>query len=330
MKKKLIIAAVIIAVFYLVIVPVVIVIIHSIVMGRYDYGGYASDSRLLYSDVADSYPREVIPIPSGKETLSAYLYGANGTKGLIVVAPGHGDPNDVKLYEIRYFVDAGYKVLCFDYTGCYASSGDSFGGYTQAVYDLDAVLTYIEGDASLCGEHIYLFGHSLGGYAVTAVLNYGHRVDAVVSASGFDNASDQWECSVRRFTGPAYHLIAPVNRAFISIKYGADKDLSAVDGINRSGIPVLVISADDDVYYGGKRSPIYDKMGEVTNERCEFRLMDRPRHNEHYTYFLTDAAIDYQESDPQGTIDKELYFQHDTDLLADIVGFYERTAEKDE
>ncbi|MBR4224837.1 MAG: hypothetical protein IKR73_08515, partial [Oscillospiraceae bacterium] len=63
---------------------------------------------------------------------------------------------------------------------------------------------------------------------------------------------------------------------------------------------------------------------------CEFRLMDRPRHNEHYTYFLTDAAIDYQESDPQGTIDKELYFQHDTDLLADIVGFYERTAEKDE
>lgn len=29
----------------------------------------------------------------------------------IVVAPGHRDSHDIKLYEVRYFVDAGYQVL---------------------------------------------------------------------------------------------------------------------------------------------------------------------------------------------------------------------------
>lgn len=85
---------------------------------------------------------------------------------------------------------------------------------------MDSVLSFCDENPDFAGKPVYLFGHSLGGYAVTAVLNYHHRVDAVVSASGFDNASDQWECSIKRFTGPAYFLIRPLNLAFIRLKYG--------------------------------------------------------------------------------------------------------------
>lgn len=60
-----------------------------------------------------------------------------------------------------------------------------------------------------------------------------------------------------------------------------DKDLSAVDGINCVSIPVLVISAEEDSFYGGK-SPIYERQNEITNPNCSFVLMDEKNHNGHY------------------------------------------------
>lgn len=57
-----------------------------------------------------------------------------------------------------------------------------------------------------------------------------------------------------------------------------DKDLSAVDGINCVSIPVLVISAEEDSFYGGK-SPIYERQNEIMNTNCSFLLMDEENHN---------------------------------------------------
>ena len=326
--KKLALA--IILVFYFVIIPLVITIVHGLVMGKFTYKKYDSEKYLLYEDVAKDYPRKLIRIFSGKNKLSAYLYGEENSKGLIVTVPGHGDANDIKLYEICYFVDSGYQVICFDYTGCYTSEGRAFGGYTQALYDLDAVLSYCDDNYDFAEMPVYLFGHSLGAYAVTAVLNYNHRVDAVVSTSGFDNAAEQWECSIKRFTGPAYFLIRPINLAFIRLKYGKDSKLSAVKGINSKDIPVLVISAEDDVFYGGKKSPIYDKRKEITNDKCNFILMDKENHNGHYSYYLTDEALAYQKSNPQNPVDKQLYMQHDEKILKMIIDFYEGKADFEE
>lgn len=323
MSKKVKVIWIIVCVIYLIIIPIIIAIIHSIVMGKYTYAKYDSDKYLLYADIADKYPREEIKIPSGNNILSAYLYGKENTKGVIVVAPGHGDSNDIKLYEVRYFVDAGYQVLGFDYTGCYTSEGKRLGGYTQAVYDLDSILTYCDNNDSFSNLPIYLFGHSMGGYAVTTILNFEHRVDAVVSASGFNSASEQWECSVKRFIRFAYPIIRPLNLAFIYFEYGEDKDLSAIDGINTVDIPVLVISADKDVFYNEKRSAIYEKRDLVKNKKCKFMLMNKPNHNEHYTYFLTDAALQYQKSNPSENIDKELYMEHDEQILSMIINFFD-------
>ncbi len=321
-KKRILILFIITAILYLIITPLTIFIVHSVVMSKCTYKEHDPDKFLIYADVAEKYPREKFEIASGKNTLSAWLYGKENTKGLIIVAPGHRDSNDIKLYEIMYFVDAGFQVLCFDYTGCYTSEGSTFGGYTQAVYDLDAVLSWCDKNEQFKTLPVYLFGHSLGGYAVTAVLNYPHRIDAVVSASGFNSAKEQWECSIKRFTGPAYFLIKPVNLLFIHFKYGADKNLSAVSGINKTQIPVFVISAEDDIFYGGKTSPIYQKQNMITNQNCKFLLMDQPEHNGHFSYFLTDAAIEYQKTNPKNNIDKNLYMEHDKAIMQIICSFF--------
>lgn len=57
-----------------------------------------------------------------------------------------------------------------------------------------------------------------------------------------------------------------------------DKDLSAVDGINCVSILVLVISAEEDSFYG-KKSPIYERQNEIMNPNCSFVLMDEKNHN---------------------------------------------------
>ena len=324
-KKLIKVIAIILIVLYFIIAPIVIAVIHGRVMSKCTYDEYDTDIYLKYDDVATDYPREKIQVPSGENNLSAYLYGKDNKKGLIVVSPGHRDSNDIKLYEIMYFVDEGYQVICFDYTGCYTSEGKSFGTYTQAVYDLDAILTYCDNNKAFSNIPIYLFGHSLGGYATGTVLNYDHRVDAAVVASGFDSAKEQWECSVKRFTGPAYYLIRPINLAFIALKYGEDRNLSAVDGINKSEIPVLVISAEIDEYYGGGKSPIYNKKDSITNSKCKFVLMNKENHNEHYNYFLTDNAVEYIKSEPQGKINKDLYMEHDENVMKMISDFYENS-----
>lgn len=300
-------------------------IAHSVAFKRVDYDSYDSKHNLLYSDLnAKQYPREELKIPSGQNLLTAYLYGKNNMNGLIVVSPGHTDANDIKLYEIIYFVDNGWQVLCYDYTGSYTSQGQSLVGYNQSVHDLDSVLNYIESNDSLKDIPVVLFGHSLGAYASAAVLQYGHNVKAAVIASGFDTPKEQWLYSIERYTSRFHYLLYPYTRLFISMQYGKEQNLSAIDGINSVDIPVLVISGTDDSFYGGE-SPIYKKRNRITNPNCSFMLKSEKGHNGHYDYFLSDDALEYQkmaESDSfDGTIDKFLYGQHDTELMNCINDF---------
>lgn len=300
-----------------------VAIAHMVVFSRADYDQYDSDYNLVYDDIdKEKYPREQLIVQSGENDISAFLYMVQDAKGLIVVAPGHRDANDIKLYEIRYFVDAGYSVVCLDYTGCYTSSGNSMKGYSQSVYDIDALLDYIEADERFENMPICLFGHSMGAYAVCAELQFEHDIAKVVAASGFDTPEEQWQYSIKRYTGIFYPIIKPFNSLFIDLKYGDDKDLSAVDGINSVLIPVLVISAEEDLFYGGK-SPIYDRQNVIMNPNCTFVLMDEENHNGHYDYFLTDAALEYAADNPIPPIDKELYREHDVHVMDMIIEFFD-------
>ncbi len=299
-----------------------VAIAHLVVFSRADYDKYDSEYFLVYDDIdKEKYPREQIFVQSGKNDISAFLYAVDDAKGLIVVAPGHRDANDIKLYEIRYFIDAGYSVVSLDYTGCYTSSGSSMKGYSQSVYDVDALLDFIETNEKFKELPIYLFGHSMGAYAVCAELQFEHNIEKVVAASGFDTPEEQWQYSIKRYTGIFYPIVKPLNSLFIALKYGDDKDLSAVDGINSVSIPVLVISAEEDSFYGGK-SPIYERQNEIVNPNCTFMLMDKENHNGHYDYFLTDAAIEYKAENPEPPIDKELYMEHDADIMNMIIEFF--------
>lgn len=300
-------------------------IAHGKIFSRADYDKYESNRYLMYEDIdKNTYPRESLKISVENHYINGFLYGAENRKGVIILSPGHRDPSDIKLYEIMYFVDKGWMVLCYDYTGCYSSEGKSMIGYVQAPKDLKNVINYIKTDTRFANIPVLLFGHSLGGYASAAVMQSSNNVTAVVVASGFDNPKEQWEYSIKRFTGPLGEILEPYAGIYMDLKFREEAHLSAIDGINSTDIPVLVISGTDDEYYGGK-SKIYMKKETITNKNCEFMLMDKLGHNGHYNYFLTNEAVKYQEQvkkDKSQKINKMLYFEHDENIMDRINEFY--------
>ncbi len=301
-------------------------IAYNKVFSRADYSEYNTDYFYTYDEIdKEKYPRELLSIRSGTNMLTGYLYGLGNTQGLIIVSPGHRDANDIKLPDITYFVDHGWMVLCYDYTGCYKSKGKSMVGYVQAPADLDAVLTYVENDNRFAKLPVLLFGHSLGAYASAAVLQYKHNVSAVLAASGFDDPKEQWEYSIKRFTGIAGGLLAPYAGIMMDVKFGKKAHFSAIDGINSTDIPVLLLSGTTDEYYGNVSS-IYVHRDRITNPKCTIRLMDKENHHGHYDYFLTDAAVQYQNNvkagKVSGKINKFLYLEEDPELMDYINEFY--------
>ena len=51
--------------------------------------------------------------------------------------------------------------------------------------------------------------------------------------------------------------------------------------------------------------------------------MNEENHNGHYDYFLTDAAVEYVADNPMPPINKELYMEHDTDVMNMIIEFFD-------
>ena len=297
------------------------------VFSRADYDGYNTNYFYMYDDVdIDKYRRDELSIQSGGNALSGYLYGMENTRGLIIISPGHRDASDIKLPEIMYFVDQGWMVLCYDYTGCYKSEGSSMVGYVQAPEDLDAVLDYVESDIRYEGLSVMLFGHSLGAYASAAVLQYDHDIEAVVSASGFDDPVEQWGYSVKRSTGIMGNILSPYAMLYMNIRFGNMAHFSAIDGINSTDIPVLVMQGTTDEYYGSVSS-IYVHRNMITNPNCTVKVMDEKNHNGHYDYFLSDDAVKYRallekEDADSNSIDRILYMDHDKETMQYINEFF--------
>lgn len=324
-KRTLIIITVLAIVFFLA-VTIGLNMAYKSVFKKYGLSDYDTTRYYTYSEIDnDKYPREVIKIKSGNNSINAYLYNSKSTKGLIVVSPGHSDFSDIKLPEIIDFVDNGWMVLCYDYTGCYGSEGENMVGYTQTVYDLSNVLNYIDYNDKFENLSIFLFGHSLGAYASCAVLNdTDSNITAVVACSGFDNPTEQWAYSVKRSTGVFGGILKPFAKIQMKVKFGEEANLSAIDGINSSNLPILLINGTVDEFYGEETS-IYTHKDKITNPNCSIQVMDEVNHNGHYDYFLTDEALEYQKLVSSGGVDKVdkfLYLQHDKKVMKNINEFF--------
>lgn len=250
-----------------------------------EYTGY-----YRYEDYSDKYNRETVQFNSGENKLTGYIYG-DGNKGLVVISHGLGGYSESYISETLYFVDHGYTVLAFDNTGSGKSTGEGTMGMAQSMIDLDAALNYAESDDKLKDLPVLLYGHSWGGYAVTAILNSDHDVKAAASVSGYSTPVNIiFEQAQSMMNKPLAFIEYPFIWLNNKITFGAKANISAIDSINSSDAHVMVIHGTEDETIKFDGASIISHKDEITNPNVEYKIIEGRGHND---LFLDDETAKY-------------------------------------
>lgn len=292
LKKKIIIGIVIAVIVFCATAQIITHILMKENFGRGEYPQYSIGYR--YDFYEKDYPRRAVSFLSGENTLQGYVYGEENDKALIVVSHGIGNGHEGYINEIIWFVNQGYRVFAFDNTGSCESEGEGTTGLSQSALDLDAALTFIENDSELSVMPKLLFGHSWGGYAVTAVLNFEHEVTASVSVAGYAYPVEMITEFAQGMMGGMAYVMYPFIRLDNRMTFGEYAELSAVDGINKSGIPVLVIHGTGDETIGYDHSAIIAKKDVITNPNVEYLSITEEGSNGHSSIFYSGEANTYR------------------------------------
>ncbi len=299
---------------------------------------------MRWADFED-FPRETVTFASGKETLTGYIYGKDQpAKGLVVVSHGLGGYSEGYISETKYFVDHGFMVFAYDHTGSGASTGESCIGLVQSALDLDNALAYVEQNPIFDGLPICLYGHSWGGFATTAVLNFDHDITAVASLAGYNDSMQEMSYVGKSLIGPFAYLEKPFIWLTLRMTFGDKMNLTAADGINRAtDTAVMIIQGDQDDFVGFDGPCIYTNRDKITRTDVKYVLLEGRKHGdlmmdyseERLAYMekldaeYNDILAQYEDEVPDevkkawnDTIDKKLTSQLNEELFADILDFY--------
>ena len=184
------------------------------------------------------------------QKLAGYLYSYGEEQhGIVVIAHGFGGGGHNSYMDCAdFFARNGYYVFAYDATATDKSEGDGLGGVPQGVIDLDYAISFVESNEDIPELPIVLFGHSWGGYCVSAVLTYHPEVKAVIECCGFNRSSDMFESGGKEQAGNLIYAMTPFVRIHEMIKFGKYATNTAMDGFDATDAEVMIVhSADDDV-----------------------------------------------------------------------------------
>ncbi len=280
---------------------------------------------LRYNDVKDEYDRETVNFKSNDNMLTGYIYGdTENTKGLVVISHGLGGYSESYFAETVYFLENGYTVFAYDNTGSGNSEGEGTMGMGQSVIDLDSALNFKESNEKLKDLPVLLYGHSWGGYAVTAILNSEHDITASASVAGYSTPMNIIFEQAKQMMPKA---IATIEYPFMwlnnKVRFGEYSDISAVDSINSSDAHVMIIhgTGDNTIKYDG--ASIISQRDKITNPNVTYKIMDGEL-NGHSNLFSSKESVEYIKK-----LQEEfeiLYEKYNEDIPDDILkNFYENT-----
>ncbi len=298
---------------------------------------------------ANDYPdllSEPVTFPSLKKYkyTGCYYFDRNYKeyKGLIVFSHGIFDGHLSYLPEIAFFAARGYKVFGFDNTGSHLSGGKSLRGLPQSVIDLDNALKYIERDNTL---PLLLFGHSWGGFAVSALSAYAeHDIKGIFVQSGFERSMDMLIEEGSRMYGGIVKAIVPYIRLYEKLKFGDTAKLTASAGAKAAterGARMMILHSTDDDVISLKNSVLSNV---VKNDNITFVAVKNKGHNP----LCSEDAVKYrkrldhrfiEEYHGRGTprqrvmfyeehADKRLYHELDFDLMNMAADFFDSSVSR--
>ena len=259
--------------------------------GRGEYPIYPVPD-YFYEHYKDRYPRRNVSFYSGKNRLQGYIFGEQNSKGLLVFAHGINSGHESYIQEIVWMVDQGWRVFAYDATGSCTSEGIGTTGLIQSALDLHAALTYVESDETLKNLPVCLMGHSWGGYAVAAGLYFDHKVKASASIAGYSDSIQMMMRFAGATMGKATALLRPFAYLEHLILFGKYATLTAVDGINRANIPVMLIHGTGDELVRYDITGIVAHRDEITNPNVIIYPMSDKGQDAHCSIFHNAKSVE--------------------------------------
>ncbi len=262
----------------------------------YTGAAFNNTIHLRYTDVnEEKYPRQAVEFYSGENMLRGYIYGEANNKGLVVISHGLGAGSESYFAETLFFIDHGWRVLAYDNTGSYNSQGASTRGISQSLLDLNAAFNFIGANKELKDLPVFLFGHSWGGYATTAILNWHPEVKAVASMSGFASPCEALFDFAENKTSIFGVIGFPFFWGYHCMLFGENANISAIDGINSSNVPVMLIHGTEDKTLRYDWSGIISHKNKITNPNVLYISRNQPGQNGHADLMFSLKAIAYQQ-----------------------------------
>ena len=304
-------------------------------------------------DYISKHPRLNIEFDSGKNTLQGYIYGLENEdpRAVLVFAHGIDAGHETYINSLMWFADHNYVVFAYDATGCCTSDGSGTVGLVQSALDLDSALTFAEHYERFEGLPIVILGHSWGGYAVGAVQHFDHKLTAACTISGYADPQEMLDLGAEIHTGkPGFvKTMRPFIHGYNKAAFGTNSTLNAVDGINHSNVPTLILHGDQDTYVDYRKVSILSRRAQITNPNAEFVTLTG-RYANHVDIWRSDEANEYLKDfhkrlaalcetlsgdaleqaldDAYAAADKTIANQPNTDMLTMIDAFYNRILEQ--
>lgn len=265
--------------------------VFSIMFPHWMPDNYSTPMR--FKDLPSPIERREVRFFSGKNMLRGFIYGEDNDKGLIVVSHGILSCHEDYLSGIIELVNRGWTVFGFNNTGSFTSEGKDMRGLVQGPLDLHAALCYIEDDPVLSKKKIFLYGHSQGGYSVCSVLNFRHKIDGVVSVSGFTTPYAVTSELGKKEYGKVISLTYPMVRFEYFRRFGKYANLSAVKGINRYDGPVLIMHGVGDTYVNYHGASLINNRSSIKNPKVRYVDLEYPERTGHDDMFISLEAKHY-------------------------------------
>ena len=216
-----------------------------------------------------------------------YNYPSSAEGRLIVFDHGFGGGHRSYMKEIEKLCSMGYRVFAYDHTGCMESEGESAGGLSQSLCDLNDCITALKNDGYFKNNKVSVIGHSWGGFSTMNISALHPEISSVVVMSGF--------VSVGRMVSSFFPSVLKIyKKSIMAIEKESNPVFADVDGIEslkKSKSEILLIYSDNDPIVKKKDTYdiLYNEFKDYSN--ISFHLETNKWHNPNYT----EDAVKYKD-----------------------------------
>ena len=251
------------------------------------------DGRLFYFSRED-FPglecEETSFIGDKGQRLAAYTYyrGEKRLDKLVMFEHGMGCGHAAYMQEINKITEHGYTVFTYDHTGTRCSEGESIGGFSQSLSDLDRAVKFVRAMPEYKDSEISVIGHSWGGFSTMNISAYHPDIKHAVAIAGFISPKD---IQAQFLSG----LMKPYRKAVFKIEADAFPEYVHTDArttLKSTKTKTLIIHSTDDktCLYKNHFSEISRAASD--NENVEFLTVSGKGHNPNYT----EDAVKYKDA----------------------------------